>query len=197
VLHLRHWLAAANLHPNLRYQLLLLGLIFIVPLAASLVPFAQAGADDAESFALSLAKDKGGEASERTLDLRLRLWGEAAELGVRSGGLGLGPGPHLSPPPHLRPESREQPFEAHNTPLDIFLQSGFIGLATLGGFVLSTALLLYRAKLDFLLTLIVAITIFSSAHLNIRHPIVWFALALCVSMGCANARLAPAKNAET
>jgi len=191
-LHLRHLLTTAAYRSKLRYAFLVVGLIFLVPILVSLLPFAKAGANDAESFALSLAKDKGGEASERTLDLRLRLWEEAASLGVSSGGFGLGPGPHLSPPPHARPT--KQPFEAHNTPLDIFLQSGVIGLTALVGFILTTAFLLYQTQQNSLLTLIIAISIFSSAHLIIRHPIVWFALTLCVSTGCAHARLAPAQS---
>lgn len=188
VLQLYRSLSTGKFRSDLRYSYLLLAALFIVPMTVSLLPFAKAGTSDAESFALSLAKDKGGLASEQTLDLRLHLWNEAAEMGVRSGALGLGPGPHLDPPPNASAENRSKPFEAHNTPLDVFLQAGIIGLAALFAFLASTAALLYRAQLYSLFVLVLAITIFSSAHFIIRHPIVWFALALCVSTGCAQRR---------
>lgn len=191
-LQLRRWISTAGSRSDLRYAFVLLALIFAIPATVSLWPFAKAGASDAEDFALNLAKDKGGAASERTLDLRLHLWQQATQLGMRSGSLGLGPGPHLDAPDTAH--NRDNPFEAHNTPLDVFLQGGMLGLVALAGLVASTALLLYRAKLDALLVLVIAVTIFSTAHLIIRHPIVWFAMALCVSTGCAQLPLSPALN---
>lgn len=196
LLQLRRWVAASKYSSDLRYSFVLLAVILAVPMAISLLPFAKAGASDAESFALGLAKDKGGAASERTLDLRLSLWNQALTLGIHSGSLGLGPGPHLNPPENSAAHMLDDPFEAHNTALDVFLQGGIIALAALAGFFASTAVLLYRAKLDTLVVMIVALAIFSTAHFLIRHPVVWFALALCISTGCAQTRLTPALNAR-
>jgi hypothetical protein len=193
-LQLRRWLSASACHADLRYAFTLLAIIFVIPASAALLPFARAGASDVEAFALSLAKDKGGEGSEHTLKLRFYLWRQATTLGLRSGSLGLGPGPHLDLPTAQHLDSRDKPFEAHNTPLDVFLQGGILGLAVLAGFFASTAVLVYRAQFDALLALVIAIAIFSNAHFVIRHPIVWFALALCVSTGCAHPRLSPALN---
>jgi hypothetical protein len=193
-LRLRHWLTAPRPGSNFRYALALLLVIFAIPAAATLIPYGQAESGSVENFALGLAKDKGGDASERTLDLRLYLWKQAAMLGIESGSLGLGPGPHLKPPDSTVARVLDNPFEAHSTPLDIFLQGGVFGLAALFGFIASTAVLVYRARLDVLVALIVAIVSFSMTHFVIRHPVVWFALALCVSTGCTHTSLALGRN---
>jgi hypothetical protein len=196
LLQLRRWVTASKYSSDLRYSFVLLAVLLALPMAISLLPFAKAGANDAESFALGLAKDKGGAASERTLDLRLYLWNQALTRGIHSGSLGLGPGPHLDPPETSAARLLDSPFEAHNTALDVFLQGGIIALATLAGLIVSTAALLYRAKLDTLVALIIAIAIFSTAHFIIRQPVVWFTLALCISAGCAQTRLTPVFNAR-
>jgi O-antigen ligase len=187
VLRLREWVSAAASPPDLRHAFVVLAIILAVPAAASVWPFAKAGASDAEDFALSLAKDKGGAASERTLDLRLYLWQQALEKGLSHGSFGLGPGPHLDPPPQLTrdSESSNDSFEAHNTPLDVFLQAGILGVALFGGLLVSTALPLYRRRMDALLTFLIALAVFCNAHFVLRHPVVWFALSLSVSAACS------------
>jgi hypothetical protein len=194
VLRLRHWLTVPKHGSNLRYALVLLLVIFAIPVAASLTPYGEAESGNIENFALGLAKDKGGDASEHTLGLRLDLWKQAATLGIESGSLGLGPGPHLKPPDGTLARVFDNPFEAHSTPLDVFLQGGVFGLAALFGFIASTAVLVYRARLDVLVTIVIGIASFSITHFVIRHPVVWFALALCVSAGSTHARLALVRN---
>lgn len=186
ILRLRDWLLADTYRVHLGYALAVLTIILALPAAVSVWPFAETGANDAEALALSLAKDKGGEASERTFDLRLSLWEQAMEVGLSSGSFGLGPGPHLDPPSiTTRVDNWDEPFEAHNTPLDVFLQGGMLGLAVLGGLLASTALQLYQRRVSALLTLLVALAIFSNAHFVLRHPIFWFALSFCVTAGYA------------
>lgn len=182
VLWFRRWLISPKSPFSLRYTLALLVVIFALPLAASLEPFAGAEAGVVEQFAIGLTKDQGGEASERTVELRLYLWKQAATVGIESGWLGLGPGPHLEPPEGMTGGHIEDlPYEAHSTPLDVFLQGGILAVAALFALLVSAIVLAYRASLDVLTALIIAITIFSTAHFVIRHPAVWFALALCVS----------------
>jgi hypothetical protein len=71
-------------------------------------------------------------------------------------------------------------FEAHNTLLDLFTQCGLIGILSLLWLVSTTASGTYRARLDGLTTLLCGLALFSVTHLIIRHPIFWFALALCL-----------------
>ena len=119
--------------------------------------------------------------------------------GVESGMLGLGPGPHLEIPPAIlagrfggtfhpkyiqHPEPTFAPnFEAHNTVLDLFVQGGLIAVLSLiwvAATALSTA---YRARLAGLPTLLCGLGIYGAATLIIRHPIFWFAIALCLVAG--------------
>jgi hypothetical protein len=198
-LRLRHWLLTTAPRSRLRYALAVLTIALALPAAISVWPLATMGASDAEAFALSLTKDKGGTASARTFDLRLYLWDEAMQAGLRSGSLGLGPGPHLDPPYFLTHRDYNEHFEAHNTPLDVFLQGGILGVAALAGLLASTALQLYRRRSDALLTLLIALTIFSNAHFLLRHPIIWFAVGFCVSEGCTRppqVRFLPAQHAR-
>jgi hypothetical protein len=48
-------------------------------------------------------------------------------------------------------------------------------------------LLAFRAKLDALAALFVALAIFSISHFILRHPIVWFAFTLSLILGSARA----------
>jgi hypothetical protein len=98
MLRLRDWLRVAALRAQFRYALAVIAIGLALPAAISVWPLAKIGIGDAEALALSLAKDKGGAGSERTFNLRLYLWDQAMQVGLRSGSLGLGPGPHLEPP---------------------------------------------------------------------------------------------------
>ncbi len=72
--------------------------VFGLPLIlASLAPLASVATSDVGIFAKGLSKNGGKELSQES-DLRLSLWTEAIQLGIKSGFLGLGPGPHLPIP---------------------------------------------------------------------------------------------------
>lgn len=110
---------------------------------------------------------------------RFELWREAMTVGLRSGLLGLGPGPHLDTKQWKLPPPEKN--EAHNTMFDLFTQGGL--LAVLGFFWISaTAFAVsYRNRFVGLTTLVVSLFVFSNFHLIVRHPIFWFSVALCLA----------------
>ncbi len=184
-LRIRTWLKTAGNKVSLSRQALLLLLIGSFPMAVSITPYVLSEANTLESFAKSLTKDNGGEATAETAELRLYLWSAALEKGVQSGSMGLGPGPHVSRPAtwERQFDFLTRPFEAHNTILDLYTQGGAISVLALAWLVGVAIMSAWRAKLDALLALMVSIVIFSMPHLIIRHPIVWFALTLCLVAG--------------
>jgi O-antigen ligase len=189
VLRLWSWLTLPEHRYSLRFAAAILIVGAIVPVSLSLTPYAVATADDVETLAANMTKDHGGEGTRRTAALRLYLWQNALKLGLESGSLGLGPGPHLWRPKIANDEDRAltTPFEAHNTALDIFTQGGLLGVIALYGLFAGTFLLVLRAKLDALAVLMVALVFFSLTHFIPRHPIVWFALALSLILGLERA----------
>jgi hypothetical protein len=109
-----------------------------------------------------------------------------------------GPGPHLeiptgivvgrwreSSPDLFRPQLNNTPnFEAHNTIL------GLIATAIPGWLAASAVLAIHIGfKLDPLTTLLCGLALYSIFHRIVRHPIVWFAIALCPT-AATNARRA-------
>jgi O-antigen ligase len=111
-------------------------------------------------------------------DLRFQLWAEALEKGMGAAMLGLGPGPHLTQKAwKLSPPAK---FEAHNTPLDLFVQGGLLALLAIAGLYASLLLATTRAKLPALAALACASVVFSMFHFIIRHPIFWFGVVLCL-----------------
>jgi hypothetical protein len=182
-LRTRTWLKTGGGNSNLSRQIGLLFIIGLLPLAMAMTPYVVTGFDSAEAFAKSLTKDKGGQATEDTMALRLYLWSEAVDKGLRSGSLGLGPGPHMERPPVSNQQFLPHPFEAHSTFLDLYSQGGFIAVLALMWIVVSSAISAWRAKFDALLALLGSIIIFSIPHLIIRHPIMWFALMICLFAG--------------
>ncbi|MER9627756.1 polymerase [Mesorhizobium sp. M0296] len=182
-LRVRTWLAAGDGKVSLSRQVTLLLMIGFLPLAMSMTPYIVTEVGSVEQFALSLTKDKGGEATAETAALRIHLWGDALAKGLTSGSLGLGPGPHLERPPISYSQFLPRPFEAHNTILDLYTQGGLVAVLALAWIVGAAALCAWRAKLDALFVLVVSIVIFGMPHLIIRHPIVWFALTICLVAG--------------
>lgn len=183
VLRLRTWLTSPEHRFGLRFPVAVFVTIAAVPLLLALAPYAVATADDFESLAISLAKDRGGEATQRTASLRLQLWEDALHRGLESGSLGLGPGPHLEKPNVANNRLLPTPFEAHSTLLDVFTQGGLLGVIAVCSLLASVFILALRAKLDALAALMAALAIFSISHFILRHPIVWFALALGLILG--------------
>ncbi|TPI22384.1 polymerase [Mesorhizobium sp. B3-2-1] len=176
----RNWLMSKGEKPRLSRQIGLVFLIGCVPLAMAMTPYALTEVSSAAEFAKSLTKDKGGDATAETAALRLFLWSEALDKGVRSGSLGLGPGPHLERPPITDLQFLPRPFEAHSTILDLYTQGGLVAVLALAWIVTCAALAAWRARSDALVALAVSIAVFGIPHLIIRHPIVWFALSLCL-----------------
>lgn len=182
-LKVRTWLSLPTGRASLARQMTALFLMASVPLAAAAAPFAYANLGNAEAFAKSLTKDKGGEATEETAALRVFLWTKAVETGLESASLGLGPGPHLDRNATFYNRFIPAPFEAHNTMLDLYTQGGLLSVVLLIWIVGSAAVFALRAKLDALVALIASMAVFSMPHLIIRHPLVWFVVALCLVTG--------------
>jgi hypothetical protein len=183
VLRIRTWLTSSEHRSGLRFAVAVFVTIAAVPLSVSLAPYAVATADDFESLAISLAKDRGGEGTQRTAALRLLLWQDALHRGLESGSLGLGPGPHLAKPNVVNHRALPNPFEAHSTLLDIFTQGGLLAVIAVCGLFASIFILALRARLDALAALMAALAIFSISHFILRHPVVWVALALGLILG--------------
>jgi O-antigen ligase len=185
VLRLRTWLTSPEHKFDFRFALAVLAVIAVGPLSVALAPYAIATADDTESFAISLTKDRGGEATQRTAALRIRLWRDALYSGLETGSVGLGPGPHLERPNVPIDPARPALFEAHNMLLDVFTQGGLVGVLAVCALFANAFVLLSRAKLDALAALIATLAVFSITHFFLRQPIVWFALAYSLILGSA------------
>jgi hypothetical protein len=185
LLRLRTWLISPEHRFSLRFAVAVFVIVAAVPLALSLTPYALATADDVEGLAISLTKDHGGVATKATANLRLQLWSDALHRGFESASLGLGPGPHLERPHVGNRQALPQPFEAHSTLLDVFTQAGLLGVIAVCGLLAGTIVLVLRAGLDALAALVATLAIFSISHFIMRHPIVWFALAISLILGSA------------
>jgi hypothetical protein len=175
----------------------------------SLMPAAVTAVADAESVTRNLAKNGGKELRQES-DLRLSLWTDAMQLGITTSFLGLGPGPHLEIPTSIlaarsktkdRLENLEHPqfstapnFEAHNSFLDLLTQGGVIAVLGLVWILVVSAWLAYRARLAGLAALVCGLGVFCMTGLIIRHPIFWFAIALCLVAGDATDRVVSIRN---
>lgn len=182
-LRLRSWLTSTEHRRRLRFAAAAIAMIAIVPLSLSLLPYGVATANDVEGLAASMMKDRGGEATKATANLRLSLWQDALHAGLESGSLGLGPGPHLEKPTGITDKGVPLPVEAHSTLLDVFTQGGLLGVLAIFSLLAGTLMLLLRARLDALAVLIFALAIFSISHFILRHPTVWFAVTLGLVLG--------------
>jgi O-antigen ligase len=131
------------------------------------------------------ARDETNEKLERDVGGRAKLWAQALDRGIESRLLGLGPGPHLVRPAELRePRLGWLPdFEAHNTFVDIFLQGGLLALACLLWLLLTAVRTSLNSNLSCLPALVISMAAFAMTHFVIRHPIVWFVVALAFAAG--------------
>jgi len=202
-LKLRTWLLSLERKLTVRSVSAWIFVLALPLVLASVVPLGTSIAARAGHVVKGMTR--GGESgeTEKTADLRFQLWNEAISRGIESGMLGLGPGPHLKIPPSIVAGRREDApnqeyhpqlmiapnFEAHNAFLDLFVQGGLIAVSDLVWLLATTLLMTYRAKLDALATLLCAIAIFFTFHLDVRHPIVWFAIVFCL-VTAANTRRA-------
>lgn len=182
-------------------------IVLALPLSVAYVtPFGASVADELEEVVKGITRGGGGRETGETARLRVEIWKAAVNRAVGAGMLGLGPGPHLEIPSAIiagRNSSKNDPkdvqhpeygivpnFEAHNTFLDLFIQGGLIALLSFGWLIATAFVLTRRAQLDGLTTLLCGLAVFSVFHLIVRHPIVWFAIAVCL-VAAADVRKAP------
>ncbi len=194
-LKLRTWLLSQRPMLTVRSASAWIAILALPLLLVSAAPFGYSLAVEAQELVKEMAKGNQQD-TEQTAQLRFLAWWQAIDRGLDSGMLGLGPGPHL-PIPDLLLAGRQDPtgepkyiehpevngtlnFEAHNTLLDIFTQGGLMAVLSLVWLIAATFLLTYRTRLDGLTTLLCGLTIFSIFHLIVRHPIFWFAIAICL-----------------
>ena len=193
-LKFRIWLRSFERGMTFRYAFAWTVVLALPLILAAAAPLGFSIAAETQRIAMGMSKGNGKDAVPEA-ELRFALWREAISRGVEAGMLGLGPGPHLEIPPsilatrHSRNEPRnlDHPpvngtpdFEAHNTLLDLFTQGGLIAVFCFLWLAATTLLITYRARLSALTALLCGLGIFSTAHLIIRLPIFWFAIALCL-----------------
>jgi hypothetical protein len=195
-LKLRTWLLSRQPRLTVRSASAWIAILALPLLLVSAAPFGYSLAVEAQGLVKDMAKGDQQD-TEKAAQIRLQAWRQAIDRGLESGMLGLGPGPHLPIPasilagrqdPSGEPKYIEHPevngtpnFEAHNTLLDIFTQGGLMAVLSLVWLVAATFLLTYRTRLDGLTTLLCGLMIVSIFHLIARHPIFWFAIAMCLA----------------
>lgn len=165
------WLTTFEQGLSFRAALVCLFLLGLPVLAGGALPLAPLLVDrlEARSEALYNEDNQG--------DLRFHLWAEAFDKGMRARMLGLGPGPHLTQ--KAWKQAPPYKFEAHNTPLDLFVQGGLLALLAIASLYASLLIATTRARLPALAALCSAFVVFSMFHFIIRHPIFWFGVVLC------------------
>jgi len=205
-LKLGRWLMSRERQMTLRSASAWIFVLALPVVTAYVVPLGASAATEFEDAIKGLTKGAGGRDTEESARLRIEIWSRAMRRGIESGMLGLGPGPHLEIPTAITagrrgstndPKHVEHPafgfvpnFEAHNTLLDLFIQGGLIAVLSLGWLAATALVATHRAKLDALTTLFCGLAIFSIFHLIVRHPVVWFAISLCL-VASADIRRAP------
>jgi O-antigen ligase len=199
----RTWLASSAPRITLRSAFAWIVVLALPLVLISTAPLGSLIAMKAEGFAKEMSRENY-ERTEQKTELRLDLWKQAIVRGVESGMLGLGPGPHLEIPSSIltgrqgtatRPKYVEHPepnfapnFEAHNTLLDLFIQGGLIAVLSFVWLAATALFITYRARLAGLSTLLCGLAVYGVATLIIRHPIFWFAIALCLVAGTGAVR---------
>lgn len=195
VVKLRAWLLRSDRQMAVHSEFAWIIMLGLPLLLFSLAPLVFVATADAGVFVKDLSKN-GGKALQQESDLRFSLWTDAMQLGVNTSFLGLGPGPHLEIPPSISEvrsrtkiplENIEHPqqltvpnFEAHNSFLDVLTQGGLIAALAFGWILVVCWRIVYKARTAGLTTLVCGLVIFCMTGLIIRHPIFWFAIALCL-----------------
>jgi O-antigen ligase len=189
------WLHGERLELSLRGSFARLALIAAPVLLLCLAPLALSKVEDAQRFLMGFAKHNGAEAAEEA-DLRKTLWRQAIQRGIKSGMLGLGPGPHLQIPPSIvagresisettnighPTQNGTANFEAHNTVLDLFTQGGLLAVASFAWLLLRATTRAYRARSAGLVALVAGATVFMMTGNIVRQPLLWFAIVLCLT----------------
>ena len=170
--------------------ILLIASLPVAGLAA--VPYiSQLSTDD---LAQEISRDQGETLNEA--DLRFTLWTGAIQGGLDSMFLGLGPGPHAPVPADvtLRRVWETDAFEeslgeiakhadfmeSHNTYIELFSQGGLLVIVAYGWLLVVAARRALESRSAALPTLLCVLLVFGIFHVMLRHPIVWFALCLCL-----------------
>lgn len=201
ILNVGRWLGITATVPGVRWAIAwfcVLSIPVVLMLAAPAAYVAAANSDSLErQFTESIH-----DAIERDAPERFKLWTQAIDIGMSSGMLGLGPGPHLirtkparvnhvntragtrHPSEHPLPD-----FETHNTVLDLFTQGGVLAVASFGWLCIATFLITIRAQLNSLAALLCGLAVFGTFHLIVRHPLLWFVIALCLVTATQCSRL--------
>ena len=194
-LKLRRWLTSREMTLSFRSASAWMFVLTLPLVVAYVVPLRSSVASPTEQLVTEMVRGGKSNQVSDAAHLRFELWNEAVRRGLESGMLGLGPGPHIEIPGEIQAGRRTSVdraqasrthlqfapnFEAHNTVLDLFVQSGLLGVSILVWLVGSTLMMTLRFRLDALTTLLCGLALFSLFHLVVRHPIVWFAIALCL-----------------
>jgi hypothetical protein len=170
-------------------------IILALPFAAALAPIVLSAPNSINSLVVGLEKG-GGKYATSESQLRLALWSQALGRSFGSGMLGLGPGPHLQMPAEiaadhvnginergeiLSPGQGEAAnYEAHSTPLDLLTQGGLILVISFFWLVGRALIGVHRFGYAGLTAVLCGLVLFGLTGLIIRHPLVWFAIALCL-----------------
>jgi O-Antigen ligase len=197
-LKFRTWTLLSGRSMTFRSAAAWLAVLALPLVLASGAPLAPSIAAQTAALAKAMSKDHG-KTTKQEAELRLQIWSEAWSRGVESGMLGLGPGPHLQippsivagrvteedPPKHiLHPAVNGTPnYEAHNVALDLFAQGGLLAVLSFLWLAATTLFNTYKARLAGLTTLLCSLLLYGMSVLIIRHPIFWFAIALCLVVG--------------
>ena len=204
LLKIKKWLQAQDTHFSIRSGLAWMAVLALPAVLVAAVPVAYVAAGQSDEIQREFAQNNR-DAIERDAPARFELWKQAVRVGVSSGMLGLGPGPHLVleetasvAPVENRTYSRhpsEHPvpnFESHNTLLDLFTQGGLLAVLSFGWLAVSTIMLSVKARLDSLAILLFGLGVFSVFHLIVRHPLLWFVIALTLVTAASVKRPSPA-----
>ena len=194
------WLRSNSAQPGIRWTFAWLCILAVPALLVLSAPSARVIAENSGSIEQQFA-DSNRDAIQRDAPKRLELWVQALGVGMSTGMLGLGPGPHLD---RIKEASvnlkdtgadvrhpSEDPlpnFETHNTLLDLFTQGGLIAALSFSWLLISTFLITARAKLASLAALLFGLAVFSAFHFVFRHPLLWFVIALCLVLATATHR---------
>jgi hypothetical protein len=199
---LRTWLFLHQPRLSARSALAWIAVLALPLLLGTVVQYGSSVAANVRGLAEDVGKGDQRD-TEKTAHIRLHVWQSAFSRGLDAGMLGLGPGPHVPVPPSIAADRRDPTqnfangpqldpsdhaapdgtpnFEAHDTLLDIFTQGGLLAVLSLVWLVATAFVQTSRTRLDGLTTLLCGLTIFSTFHLVIRHPLFWFMLATCLT----------------
>ena len=196
------WIRLNQRQPGVRSALAWLIVLALPILSVVAAPASYLASDRLEGIKRDFVQNNR-DRMEHDIPDRLALWKQAVDRGVESSMLGLGPGPHLvwietasvdlgdihAYERHWS-EDPAPNFESHNTVLDLFTQGGLLAVVVFSWLCVSTFLMTARASLVSLATLLCALGVFSVFHFIMRHPLVWFVIALCL-VSATSARRSP------